>query len=131
MGHNNVALTRRGESALTRRVEPVNSYITPVADIYETGDSYIVKLDLPGATKEAINISVEPGTLTVRASINVFHRENARMLFCEIGTKSYLREFRLGDGIDSNNVHAEFLNGVLTITLPKVESLRVKEIRIQ
>lgn len=131
MGKNNVALTRRGTSALARRVEPINSYVTPVADIYETGDAYVVKLDLPGATKEAINISVDQTMLSVRASLSPLHRENAQMLFNEIGVKNYFREFRLGDGIDRTKIRAEFLNGVLTITLPKVESLRAKEIRVQ
>lgn len=131
MGKNNVALTRRGTSALARRVEPVNLYVTPVADFYETGEAYVVKLDLPGATKEAINISVDQTMLSVRAPLSPLHRENAQMLFNEIGVKNYFREFRLGEGIDRTKIRAEFLNGVLTITLPKVESRRAKEIRIR
>jgi HSP20 family protein len=131
MGKNNVALTRRGTNALMRRTEPVNSYVTPVADIYETGDAYVVKLDLPGATQEAINLSVEPNLLTVRATLHSLVPATAQMVLQEIGRKSYFREFRLGEGIDTAKIHAEFEDGVLTITLPKVESLRAKEIRIQ
>lgn len=131
MGNNNVALTRRGTNALTRRVEPVNSYVTPVADIYETGEAYVVKLDLPGADHDALTISVDQNTLTVRAALLAFHREHAQMIVEEIGRKSYFREFRLGEGIDRDKVRADFVNGVLTITLPKMESLRAKEIRIQ
>ncbi|HWP82327.1 MAG TPA: Hsp20/alpha crystallin family protein [Bacteroidota bacterium] len=130
MGNNNVALTRRVTSSLAQRVEPFHASVTPVADVYETGDAFVVKLDLPGATKESISISVDPNSLSVRASVQPHHQETASLLHNEIGVKNYQRDFNLGEGIDHNGVKAEFVDGVLTITLPKTEWLKAKEITI-
>jgi HSP20 family protein len=130
MGKNIVALTRRAPNSLARRIEPFDARITPTADVYETGDAFVVKLDLPGATKESISISVEPSTLSVRATVQPHHHESASLLSHEIGNKHYHRDFNLGEGIDQNGVKADFLNGVLTITLPKTEWMKAKEIKI-
>jgi HSP20 family protein len=112
-------------------MEPAAGVVTPVADVYETGEAFVVKLDMPGVTKESITLSVDPQYLSVRASLTNTHGENARFLLNEMGAKQYVREFKLGEGIDHRTVQAEFLNGVLTITLPKTDAFRAKEIHIQ
>jgi HSP20 family protein len=121
---------RRKSDALARRPELVETPVVPVADIYETSDAYVVKLDMPGARKESIKLCVEPRYISVRAAVGGYHAEQTNILMNEIGRKAYVREFNLGRGINHNDVQAQFEDGVLTITLPKTEESKPREIQI-
>jgi len=124
-------LIRRPSNALAKRPEPLETPVTPVADIYETADAFVIKLDMPGAVKNSISVIVEPGILAVKGRIDSLHRESGKLVFSEIGHRSYARRFNLGDGVDSGNIAAVFENGVLGITVPKTESLKAHEIIIK
>lgn len=126
-----VALTRRGNNSLMKHETSNESFVRPVADIYESSDAFVVKLDLPGVGKESISIHLSSDRLAVKGVAWPFHKEGASMLFREIRSKSYFREFKLGDGIDGERVDASFEDGVLTITLHKEERLKAKEIPIK
>ena len=102
----------------------------PVADIYETHDAFVVALDLPGAAKESIQVMVERGQLAVRGRVHPRPVSTVRMVHREIGWNAYERSFKLGPGIDESQITAEFSDGVLTITLPKTEESKARQIRI-
>jgi len=132
MGKNHqVALTRKGSTALMRPTEPAESFVTPIADVYETSEAFIVKLDLPGAAKDSININVEENRLSVKCAVQLVREGTPKLLFGEIRSKTYYREFVLGEGIDHYKTGASFDTGVLTITLPKSESMKAREIPIK
>ncbi len=127
---NQVALIRRGEMALARRMEPKEEYITAVADIFETPNAFVVKLDMPGSTKDGISVNVESNILTVLGAVKSHHRENSTLLIKEIVALSYFRAFKLGDGLAAGRIEAEFENGVLTVLIPKTEDYKRREIPI-
>jgi HSP20 family molecular chaperone IbpA len=128
---NRFALTRIPYGSVVHRTTNGQT-VTPVADIYETGDAFVVKLDMPGATKESMNVNVQPGSLTIRAAVAPYHRQPLSVLHQEMGSdRFYYRKFHLGNGIDDNAVDAQFHEGVLTVTLPKVESIKTKHISIK
>jgi len=127
----NVALTRAGSSALMKKVEEPEVIVTPVADIFETADAFVVKLDMPGVSKETISLNVDPKLLTVRGKIVPFQKEPVKMLFSEIEKKSYMREFNLGTGIKLDEIDAQYEDGVLIITLPKTDEVKAREIQIR
>jgi len=124
-------LIRKPSTALAKRPEPLEPPVTPVADIYETADAFVIKLDMPGAVKDSIGVLVEPGILAVRGKVESYHPENGKLVYSEIGTRSYARTFNLGDGVDGGNIEAQFENGVLGITIPKTDSLKAREIKIK
>lgn len=124
-------LARRPGSALAKRAEPLETPVAPVADIYETADAFVIKLDMPGAVKDSISVRVEPGLLSVRGRVMSDHRENADLLLSEIVRKNYFRAFNLGEGVDPNNVQAVFQEGVLEITVPKTDAMKAREIQIK
>lgn len=103
----------------------------PAADVSETGEAYMLSLDMPGAQKEAISVTVADGTLVVRSPIGPIHGEEATVLYREIRAGAYERRFTLGEGIDRNNADARYENGVLTVRLLKTEALKPKEIVIR
>ena len=132
MTKNNEITVRQSEQLqrpfIESRIE--ETYVAPFADIYESPDAYVLTLDMPGATKEAMSVTIDKGVLTVKAGVKSYHPENATLLFREIQTPGYLRGFNLGEGIDRSNIDARYENGVLTLKLFKSEELKPKEIPI-
>lgn len=121
---------RKESNALMKRPESMELVVAPLADLFEVADAFVVKLDMPGATKESINLSVEPNQLTVKAEVLSHYNDDAKILFSEISRKSYLRRFNLGNGINIDRILAQFENGVLTITLPKTDEVKARTIQI-
>ncbi|MEX2088574.1 MAG: Hsp20/alpha crystallin family protein [Bacteroidota bacterium] len=127
---NHAALVRVGPKFLMKRPEGLKRIVTPVADVFETAEAFVVKLDLPGVEKEKVNVTIQPGRLSVKGEVGVIHRNESGMLLEEIGLKMYYREFNLGDGIDHQAAQAEFDDGVLTILLPKTDEVKSRTIII-
>ncbi len=127
---NEVALVRRGDVSLIKRPESKEEFINAVADIFETPDAFVVKLDMPGSSKEGIKVNVEADVLSVRGTVRSHHRETATVLMKEIITLSYYRAFKLGEGLASDGIQAEFEDGVLTLIIPKTDDYKVREIPI-
>ncbi len=108
----------------------VRSY--PVLDMAEYENESVIVAELPGVKKEDLKISVEHGWLTIGGERKPFEiPQNARVVLNEMRVQNFSRSIELPHEVDANKISAELQNGVLTITLPKVESLRAKEIQIQ
>ena len=127
-GKNNAVMRRASEAIVKHDVN--ERVVIPVADIFETTDAFVLKLDMPGATKENIQLHIEPNQLSVEGAINRQENGNNTVLLAEIGRKKYFREFNIGSGVDHEKTSAQFEDGVLTITLPKVEEAKAREIQI-
>jgi HSP20 family protein len=123
--------TRDNATALVKRSDILERAVTPVADIYETVEAYVVMLDMPGASKESISITLEQGSLNITGSLVPHHIAGARMLVRELSNAPYHRVFNLGEGIDRRNADARFEDGVLTVKLYKKEEAKPREIHIQ
>lgn len=99
--------------------------IVPAVDIIETPETYVVKLDIPGALKEKISATIEKDTLSVVASVETFQFEHDTET-----AKEYRREFALANDVDVATIEAEYENGVLQIILKKKEQYLPKQINI-
>lgn len=108
---------------------PVN-VVTPSADIYETAEAYVVSLEMPGAVRESIALTLENDVLEVRAEIGPRHSDGYTILHRELRSTAYHRVFTLGEGIDRRTVDAVFEEGVLTVKLFKSQETAVKTITI-
>ena len=101
-------------------------------DIYEKGGNYHIEMDIPGFDKNDISIEVKDGYLTISAEKNEEdNKEEKNYIRKERSYGKYERSFYLGD-LDSENIEAEFNNGILKVTVPKkevVENKKVIEIR--
>jgi HSP20 family molecular chaperone IbpA len=125
-----VAVVQRQNTLPMTRPEVQEDYATPSTDAYETSDAFLLMIDLPGATKESINVSIERASLVVKAGVEPYHKEDSKLLLNELRGKSYYRIFNIGEGIVRDTVDAQFEQGVLTIKLFKSEELKPRQIRI-
>jgi HSP20 family protein len=107
------------------------SWVPPV-DIYETpGHDLVIKAELPDMSRDAIEVTVENGTLTLRGSRNLptdLKEENFRRIERNYGTFS--RSFTLPNTVDAAKVSAEYKNGVLTVTLPFREEAKPRTVKV-
>jgi len=122
-------VTQKGQSDALAATTQVYTRV-PAADIYETGDAFLVMLDLPGARKETVSLTLEEGELRVKADQETSAPEEGTLLFRDVPSGAYARAFTLGEGIDLANVDAKFENGVLTVKLFKNEARKPREIAI-
>jgi HSP20 family protein len=125
-----VAVRNQDSTALMRRAQS-GATVTPLADIYETADAYVLMLDMPGSQKDSISITIDKSSLVIKGEVESYVKENSKLLFNEIPNAAYQRTFNLTDGIDTSNVDAHYDNGVLTVKLFKKEEVKPREIRIQ
>lgn len=97
-------------------------------DIYELEGDYHIEMDIPGFDKKDISIEAKNGYLTVTAEKNSENNEdNKNYIRRERSYGKYERSFYLGD-LDSENVEAEFKDGMLKITVPKKEEIENKKV---
>ncbi len=105
---------------------------SPVVDIYETDTSVILKAELPGMTKEDIVIEINENNLILKGERKFqkdIREENYHRIERSYG--SFSRSFTLPDTVDRNKVSASFKDGILEITIPKIEGARPKQIEIE
>ncbi|MCR5093152.1 MAG: Hsp20/alpha crystallin family protein [Lachnospiraceae bacterium] len=98
-------------------------------DVIDQGDTYKLEADLPGFNKEDIKIDLKDGMLTIKAE----HKdskdekgEHGRYIRRERSQMSYSRAFRV-EGIEPEDILAQYKNGVLAVTIPKKEAIPEKE----
>jgi len=108
---------------------PARSFI-PNADIYETDAGLMVLLEMPGVDKSHIDVSVEDDVLMVEGRIDFAKCQGLTPIYAEYPVGHYRRRFTLSNRIDQHKISAEMGDGVLTITLPKVEEVKPRRVSI-
>jgi len=98
-------------------------------DVYATPEEIVVVASLPGLLPEEVNITIEGDTLTIRGELR-FPLENVEYLFQERPYGTFARSLTLNVPVDVEKAEAVFENGVLTLTLPKVEEVKPKNIKV-
>jgi Molecular chaperone (small heat shock protein) len=121
---NTLVRENRGRQAQTEQ------FIMAVASVTENPDSYALTVEMPGVSKEGLEISVENNELTIigRRTIppiegTVLHRESR--------SENFRRVFELDPTIDTSKIAARMDQGVLTLTLPKAEQVKPRKITVQ
>ncbi len=103
----------------------------PLVDIEETKDEFIIYAELPGVSTEDVKINMADETLTISGEIKEPERMDERRFHrVERTYGKFQRSFYLPVPIEGDKVKASFKNGILTITLPKKEEVKPKEISI-
>ncbi|HVL75328.1 MAG TPA: Hsp20/alpha crystallin family protein [Noviherbaspirillum sp.] len=101
-------------------------------DITESDDAYEVKADVPGVKKEDIKISIEGGTVSIRASAREeSERKEGNMMCSERYYGEQYRSFTLPAEVDDSKAEARYQDGVLHLKLPKKEGRTAKQITVQ
>jgi HSP20 family protein len=103
----------------------------PAVDIYETEHELVVKADLPDVDPQDLDIRVENNILTIRGERKFEKKVNKEnYLRVERAYGSFARSFTLANTVNSEAIKADYQNGVLTLTIPKKEEAKPKQIKV-
>src|ERR671935_1576641 len=97
---------------------------------YRRGEEFHVQLDLPGVEPNAIELTVEQNVLTVRAERPYEPEPDDEILVNERPQGTFSRQLFLGENLDSENLRAEYVSGVLRLTIPLAEQAKPRRIEI-
>lgn len=105
-------------------------YVAPEVDIYETAEGYLLEAEMPGVTKDGLEITLDGSEITI-----VGRREAETLpgdpLLRERPQLNYRRVFELDPAIDTGKVSAKMDQGVLMLTLPKSERVKPRSIKVE
>jgi HSP20 family protein len=99
-------------------------------DIYSTDAEIMIQASIPGVQPEAVAITIEGDTLTIRGELPA-HLENVNYLFQERSVGSFVRVLSLNIPVDADKSEATFDNGLLTLVVPKAEEIRPRQIKVK
>ena len=114
---------RSGERAQTEH------FVVPPASVIEAGDGYVLEVEMPGVDKDGLDISVENNELTIvgRRSLPVVE---GTLVHHESRPENFRRTFELDPSIDANKISAGIEQGLVTLTLPKAEHVKPRQITV-
>jgi HSP20 family protein len=100
-------------------------------DLFRDGDRYLLTADLPGVDPGSIDVDVDGQLLTIRADRTSGEHVGVKWLARERPFGSYVRQFSLGEGVDSARISASYDNGVLSVMIPISEKAKPRKIEIE
>jgi len=105
--------------------------IVPPIDIYETENDYVLKAEMPGISKDNLEVVLADSELEITGRVAESDLKDENLKYSEYKLYNYHRKFRVGDGIDESGITANLDNGILTLNLPKSEKVKPKKIEIK
>ncbi len=104
---------------------------TPSVDIFENEKEIVLLADMPGVQAKALNIDLRDNTLTLDGEVEPFETSGKEDVLIEYQVGKYYRQFSLSEVIDQAKIDAQLKDGVLRLTLPKVEKAAPRSITVQ
>lgn len=127
-------VTQRDQAALARREGEQSARrmtLTPAVDIFEDGQAVTLWADLPGVTRDKLDVRVHDGNLSIEAEAVVPTPANLRLQHAEVREPRFARTFTLSPDFDTSKIEASLQDGVLKLTIPRREEARPRRIEIQ
>jgi len=113
----------------TERTRDVRCFV-PRADIYEVEDQIVIVADVPGASEDSIEVTLEKSILTINALVDPIVPSGS-LTFAEYEAGDFQRSFRLSNEIDRAKISATVRDGVLRLYLPKAGEAKARKIRVK
>ena len=125
MKNNEITLHKENTPAVAEKDR--GALIAPAVDIFENDDALTLVADLPGVSKEQLELGIDRQVLTIEGRLE---RAEEGALYREFGGKGFYRRFHLPENLDLNQTNAELKDGVLTLRLPKAASAKPRRIEV-
>jgi HSP20 family protein len=127
-------VTERDQNAIARRAgdQPTRRMtLTPAVDVFEDSQGITLWADLPGVTKDKLDVKVHDGNLYIEAEAVVPTPAGLRLQHAEIREPRFARAFSLSPDFDTSKIDANLQNGVLKLTIPRRDEARPRQIEVQ
>lgn len=105
--------------------------ITPPVDIWEDQDGITLCADMPGVSKDRLNLRIDGNNLIVEGQVQFELSEKVEALYADVRSSLYRRSFALSRELEAGKIEATLKDGVLTVRIPKRAELRPRRIEVQ
>lgn len=131
-----LTLNRALDEALASSWTPTETRAwVPALDVVERPDAYLIALEVPGVEPSTIDVSFEQNVLTVRGSkpmgFEIANNSELRVYSAERVVGNFERSVRLPEFVDGDHINAEFVHGVLFLTVPKMQAAQPRKIAVK
>ena len=106
-------------------------HVVPPVDVFENDNAITLLADLPGVTREQLQVRVDGDTLVLEATATPQGPQDLQLVHGEAQCPTYRRQFTLSRELDTARVEAQLRDGVLKLTIPKAEEARPRRIQVQ
>jgi HSP20 family protein len=124
-------LEKRGSSEVRTPEDRGERFIRPRTSIHEYEENVKIMIDMPGVSKDHLDINFNRGELTVIGRRDSWEKDAMKAVYCERFDGSFRRVFALDSSLDPGKIDAKLDNGVLQLTIPKRESEKPRKIEIK
>lgn len=121
----------RGAAETQRQESGTERVLRPPVDICESAEGIILEADVPGMSRDRLNIQVDRDTLLIEGSISVEVPKGMNALHADVRATCYRRSFTLSRELETDKLAASLKDGVLRIQIPKRTEVRPRKIDIQ
>ena len=130
-GSQELAVREKQELARQEEQTVPGRYYVPAADIFETDEALTLLLEMPGVSKDNIDVQIENDVLRVEGKIDYAAYKDIEPVYTEYNIGHYARAFTLSNKIDRDAIAAQVQDGLLTLTLPKAKDAVPRRITIR
>jgi HSP20 family protein len=106
-------------------------YYRPLADIFENQDGITIELEMPGVTKEHVEINYEEGNLYIDGKIDLKKYDGLSPIYTEYNVGHFVRSFSLSKDLDVDNIKASVADGVLILIIPRAPEKKPRKIELK
>jgi HSP20 family protein len=124
-----VAKTENAASQRTPREEQYT--VQPAVDIFEDAHGIMVVAEMPGVSKERLNVQADRNGLTIQGEAMIDMPEGMEAIHAEVHSTRYSRSFVLSGELETDAIDAQLKDGVLTIRIPKRREFRPRKIEVR
>ncbi len=126
----NAVASQKQEGAVSKVRRDEERYLTPEVNIYENKDDYLLQAEMPGVTKDGLELTLEGHVLTIVGHRSQEMPKGSTPLYRESQPYDFRRVFELDPTIETGKINAKMEQGVLVVRLPKAEKVKPRKISI-
>ncbi len=112
-------------------IERNTPFVVPPVDVFENESGITLLADLPGVSRDRLGVRVDGDSLFIEATATPSGPDNLELVYGEARIPSYRRQFTLSRELDASRIEASLKDGVLRLTIPKLEEARPRRIEVR
>ena len=130
--NNNVTTTQENRPARDNRQDRLErrGWVQPQVNIVESKDGYLLEAEMPGVSKDGLEVLLEGNELTI-VGRRTTEAQETQLLYRESSDRDYRRTFELDPAIDTGRINAKMENGILFLEMPKSEKVKPRRITVE
>jgi HSP20 family molecular chaperone IbpA len=120
----------RNEITTPKTAEPNQRPVSPAVDIFEDAGGITLLADMPGVSKDRLDVKLDGDTLSIEGSVEMVLASEMRPLWAEVNVPRFRRTFTLSRELDAGRIEANLKDGVLTLRVPKQAHAQPRRIEV-